>query len=60
VAGAYGYLRADIRLDDAGAPHVLDVNPNSSLGMNEGMGRGALEAGWTWRRFIETQVKRAC
>ena len=60
VVGAYGYLRADIRLDDAGVPRVLDVNPNSSLDMDEGMGGAALEAGWTWRRFIQTQVKWAC
>jgi D-alanine-D-alanine ligase len=54
-----GYARIDIRLDENGAPHVLDVNPNPELSPGAGIHRAALEAGWTWEQFVQSQVEWA-
>ncbi len=59
AVGARGYMRVDIRLDDAGAPYVLDVNPNPELGAGVGICRAVQEAGWTWERFVRQQVEWA-
>ncbi len=56
---ARGYLRVDIRLDAAGNPFVLDVNPNPELGRGVGICRAVQEAGWTWERFVRQQVEWA-
>jgi len=53
---ARGYIRVDIRLDAAGAPFVIDVNPNPELGPGVGICRAVQEAGWTWERFVRQQV----
>jgi D-alanine-D-alanine ligase len=55
VAGR-GYMRVDVRLDAAGSPRVLDVNPNPELGPGVGICRAAQEAGWTWERFVRQQI----
>jgi D-alanine-D-alanine ligase len=60
AVGARGYIRVDIRLDAAGSPFVLDVNPNPELGPGVGICRAAAEAGWTWERFVRQQVEWAC
>lgn len=52
VVDARGYLRVDVRLDAAGHPHVLDVNPNSELTPGVGMHRAVTEAGWDWAAFV--------
>lgn len=59
TVGARGYLRVDVRLDAAGRPKVLDVNPNSELSPGAGICRAAAEAGWTWERFVQQQVEWA-
>jgi D-alanine-D-alanine ligase len=59
AVAARGYLRVDIRLDEAGAPRVLDVNPNPELGPGVGICRAVQEAGWTWERFVRQQVEWA-
>ena len=59
AVGARGYLTVDVRLDAAGNPFVLDVNPNSDLGPGVGVARAAEEAGWTWERFVRQQVEWA-
>lgn len=56
AVGARGYMRLDIRLDDAGMPRVLDVNPNPEMSPEVGMHRAVCEAGWTWERFVQQQV----
>ena len=56
AVGARGYLRLDIRLDSAGEPRVLDVNPNPAIWPWTGLHRAVLEAGWTWERFVRLQV----
>lgn len=59
AVGARGYLRLDVRLDAAGLPRVLDVNPNPEMGPGAGMNRAVIEAGWTWARFVRQQVEWA-
>jgi D-alanine-D-alanine ligase len=59
AVAARGYMRVDVRLDAAGSPCVLDVNPNPELGPGVGICRAAQEAGWTWERFVRQQVEWA-
>ena len=59
AVGARGYIRVDVRLNAAGEPRVLDVNPNPELGPDVGICRAAEEAGWTWARFVQKQVEWA-
>jgi len=56
AVGARGYMRVDARLDESGVPHVLDVNPNPALGSSGGIRAAAIAAGWSWERFVATQV----
>jgi D-alanine-D-alanine ligase len=53
---ARGYMRVDVRLNGAGQPCVLDVNPNPELGPGVGICRAVQEAGWSWERFVRQQV----
>jgi D-alanine-D-alanine ligase len=59
AVGARHLLRVDIRLDAAGCPHVLDVNPNPEMGPESGASRAAVEAGWVWKDFIHKLVEWA-
>jgi len=59
AVGARGYLRLDLRLDEAGVPRVLDVNPNPEVSPAVGMHRAVTEVGWTWERFVRQQVEWA-
>jgi D-alanine-D-alanine ligase len=52
----HGYMRVDVRLDESGIPHVLDVNPNPALGRSGGIRDAARAAGWSWERFVAAQV----
>ena len=56
AVGACGYMRVDARLDGSGVPHVLDVNPNPALGRIGGIRDAAMAVGWTWERFVRSQV----
>lgn len=56
---ARGYLSVDVRLDDEGIPHVIDVNPNPDCTPSHGMHRAVSEAGWTWERFVHAQLEWA-
>jgi D-alanine-D-alanine ligase len=56
---ARGYMRVDIRLNSAGSPFVLDVNPNPEMGPGVGICRAVQEAGWTWERFVRQQIEWA-
>lgn len=60
VVGARGYLRVDVRLDAAGVPRVLDVNPNPEITPERGIYRAVNEAGWSWERFVRQQLEWAC
>ncbi len=56
---ARGYMRVDLRCDEAGTPYVLDVNPNPELGPGVGICRAVQEAGWSWEQFVRKQIEWA-
>jgi D-alanine-D-alanine ligase len=58
-----GYGRVDLRVDDAGRPWVLEVNPNPDLTDEAGLSRMAQAAGWEYsdliRRIAEGALREA-
>ena len=46
------YARIDFRVNDAGHPYVIDVNPNCDLSESAGMARAARYASWSYPRLI--------
>jgi D-alanine-D-alanine ligase len=58
-----GYGRVDLRVDEAGRPWVLEVNPNPDLTDEAGLSRMAKAAGWDYpelvRRIAETALREA-
>jgi D-alanine-D-alanine ligase len=59
ATGMRGYGTVDLRLDDCGAPCVIDVNPNAALNSEGRVHRAVEHAGWTWTRFVRQQVEWA-
>ena len=59
VVGARDYLRVDIRLDAAGRPHVLDVNPNPEISPGAGLHQAVTAAGWEWPCFTQKLIEWA-
>jgi len=54
-----GYARIDIRLNAAGEPAVIDLNPNAALSPGAGMHRAVIESGWSFESFVRLQVALA-
>ncbi len=58
-----GYGRVDLRVDAAGRPWVLEVNPNPDLTDAAGLSRMAQAAGWEYpelvRRIAEAALREA-
>lgn len=52
VLGLRDYGRVDVRVDDAGDPYVIDVNPNCDLSTEGGFARAARRAGMSYRDVI--------
>jgi D-alanine-D-alanine ligase len=51
-----GYARLDIRLDESGVPHVLEVNPNPDLSPAEGIPETLAAAAVGFDAFVARQL----
>ena len=45
ILGLSGYARLDLRLDDEGGIHLIEVNPNPDLAYDDLLAESALQAG---------------
>ncbi len=54
-----GYARMDLRLDVAGVPRFLEVNPNPSLAIDDDFPRSARHAGYSYDQLIERIIELA-
>ena len=59
AVGAWGYGRADIRLDEEGVPRVLEFNCNASLEEDMGLARSAKVAGISYPQLLQMVIKAA-
>ena len=57
--GLSGYARVDYRVDAAGKPTILEVNPNPCLEPNAGVAAAWAEAGLAYDELIESIVRAA-
>ena len=53
ATGLRDYGRVDLRIDDAGMPWVIDVNPNPDISPDAGVARAAAVAGFDYPSLIE-------
>jgi D-alanine-D-alanine ligase len=59
LCGAEGYGRVDLRVDAAGQPYVLEVNPNPDISDSAGLSRMAKARGWEYDKLIAAIVDEA-
>jgi D-alanine-D-alanine ligase len=57
--GLRDYGRVDLRVDAAGTPWVIDVNPNCDISPDAGVARAAASAGWSFPKLIGTIAELA-
>ena len=57
--GLRGYARVDFRVDEAGAPAILEINPNPCLEPLAGFAAAAAEAGLSYYALIEQILQEA-
>jgi D-alanine-D-alanine ligase len=59
AVGGWGYGRVDMRLDESGVPHVLEVNCNPLLDRGVGLARSAERAGISFPQLLQKIVAAA-
>jgi D-alanine-D-alanine ligase len=63
LLGCRDYARVDFRLSEAGAPYILEVNPNPDFGPDAGLDSGLRAGGLTHESFtirlVENALRRA-
>ena len=52
AVGMCDFGRVDLRVDEAGNPWIIDLNPNPDLSPDAGVARTAADAGFTYPQFI--------
>ena len=52
ILGLSGYARLDLRLDDAGEGHLIEVNPNPDLAYDDLLAESALKAGMDYETLL--------
>lgn len=57
--GLRDYGRVDLRIDGAGVPWVIDVNPNCDISPDAGVARAAAAHGWSYSQLIGTIAELA-
>ena len=57
AVGVRDYGRVDVRVDAAGKPHVVDVNPNCDLSPNAGLTRAASAVGLSHTALVRLLVR---
>jgi D-alanine-D-alanine ligase len=58
--GLRGFARVDFRVDEAGRPTILELNPNPCLEVNSGFAAAAAQAGMSYGRVIARILDAAC
>lgn len=54
AVGLRDYGRVDLRIDAAGTPWVIDINPNPDISPDAGVTRAAAAAGMSYPRLVDT------
>jgi D-alanine-D-alanine ligase len=57
--GLTGYARVDFRVDQAGRPFILEINPNPCLEPNAGVAAACEQAGLSYVQLIDDIVRAA-
>lgn len=57
--GCTDYCRVDIRIDNAGRPFILEVNPNPDISPESGFAAALQAAGISYDRFIRILIENA-
>jgi D-alanine-D-alanine ligase len=54
-----GYGRVDFRMDEAGNPYILEVNPNPDIAPQAGLTRMAKAYGWEYAELVDRIIREA-